>query len=83
MFNFLKRRKSNNDPNQMGLIQRLAMKRLEKMSPEEKNKLAQKMMAPENIEKNKDKINEVLSQMKLSGQINDDQIEEAKRKLGL
>lgn len=67
----------------MNFIQRLAMKRFMSMSEEEKNKLAQKMMTPENIAKNKDKINEVLSQMKLSGQINEAQIEEARKKLGL
>lgn len=67
----------------MNFLQRLAMKRFMSMSEEERNKLAQKMIAPENIEKNKDKINEVLLQMKLSGQINEAQIEEAKRKLGL
>ena len=67
----------------MGFLQRLAMKKIERMSPEEKEKLAQKMLTPENIEKNKDKILESMKMMKASGQITDAQIEEAKRKLGI
>lgn len=80
MFKFLKRNKNNAD---MGFLQKLAMKRFMSMSEEEKMKLMQKMMTPENVAKNKDKINAVLSQMKASGQISDAQIEEAKKKLGL
>lgn len=84
MWNPLKKKSANsNDPDQMGFLQRLAMKKIEKMSPEEKEKLAQKMLTPENIEKNKDKILESMKMMKASGQITDAQIEEAKRRLGL
>lgn len=83
MWNPFKKNNKPDDPNQMGFLQRLAMKKIEKMSPEERMKLAQKMITPENIEKNKDKILAAMEQMKASGQISDAQIEEAKRKLGL
>ena len=74
---------SSNDPNQMGFIQRLAMKKMQNMSPEERAKMAQKMMTPENLAKNKDKILVVMEQMKASGQFTDEQMEMAKKKLGL
>lgn len=83
MWNPFKKNNKSDDPNQMGFLQRLAMKKIEKMSPEERMKLAQKMITPENIEKNKDKILAAMEQMKASGQISDAQIEEAERKLGL
>lgn len=40
-------------------------------------------MTPENLAKNKDKILEAMEQMKATGQITDEQLELAKRKLGL
>ena len=83
MFNFLKKSGNNNDPNQMGFVGRLAMKKLEKMNPEERERLAQKVMTPENIEKNKDKINEVLEKLKESGQVTDEQAEAARKRLNL
>ena len=67
----------------MGFIQRLAMKKMQNMSPEERAKMAQKMMTPENLAKNKDKILVVMEQMKASGQFTDEQMEMAKKKLGL
>lgn len=53
------------------------------MDPEEKQKIASEMMKPENIAKNKDKIEEAIQIMKNSGQINEQQAQEARRKLGL
>ena len=67
----------------VGLLQRLAMKKLEKMDPKEQEKLMQKALSPENIEKNKDKILATIEQMKGSGQLTEEQIEIAKKKLGL
>jgi len=72
-----------NNPQKMGMLQRLAMRKLEKMDPKEREKLMQKAMSPENIEKNKDKILETMEQMKASGQLTDEQIRMAKEKLGL
>lgn len=67
----------------MGMLQRLAMKKLEKMDPKEREKLIQKALLPENIAKNKDKILETMEQMKSSGNLTDEQIKMAKEKLGL
>jgi hypothetical protein len=87
MLNFLnkfrKNKKADGDPNQMGMLQRLALKKIEKMSLEEREKLAQKVVTPENIAKNKDKILDVLNNMRASGQLSADQFEEAKKKLGI
>lgn len=71
------------DTQKMGMLQRLAMKKLEKMDPKEREKLMQKALAPENIAKNKDKILATMEQMKASGQMTDEQIKMAKEKLGL
>lgn len=83
MFWKKKKDEDGGDKQKMGMLQRLAMKRLEKMDPKEREKLMQKAMNPENIAKNKDKILETMEQMKASGQLTDDQIELAKEKLGL
>jgi hypothetical protein len=80
---FKKNTKNNDDPNQMGFVQRLAMKKMMSMNEQERTKLMQKMMNPENINKNKDKILAAMEQMKSSGQITADQVELAKQKLGL
>ena len=82
---FKKKKKTGNpmDPNNMGMLQRMAMKKLEKMSPEEREKLMKKVMTPDNIQKNKKDILNTLEQMKKSGQMNDHQIFEAKKRLGL
>lgn len=71
------------DPQNMGFMQRMAMKKLEKMSPAEREALMKKVMTPDNIQKNKADILKTLEQMKKSGQMNDHQIFEAKKRLGL
>ncbi len=71
------------DPKNMGMMQRMAMKRLEKMSPQERESLMKKVMTPENIQKNKKDILATLEQMEKSGQMNSHQIFEAKKRLGL
>ena len=83
---FWNKKKNNDgemDSQKMGMLQRLAMKRIEKMDPKEREKLMQKALSPENIVKNKDKILETMEQMKASGQMTDEQIKMAKEKLGL
>lgn len=67
----------------MGMLQRLAMKKLASMSESERQQLMAKFMTPENLEKNKDKIMAQLNQMKKSGMITDTQYEEGKKRLGL
>ena len=63
----------------MGMLQSLAMKRLAKMGPQERNKMMQEAMKPEN----RGKIMDMMNAMKASGQVTDAQIEQAKKMLGL
>lgn len=67
----------------MGMLQKMAMKKVMKMSPEERNKLMQKMLEPKNIQKNKKQILEMLEGMEKSGQMNKHQVFDAKKRLGL
>ncbi|KKT88279.1 MAG: hypothetical protein UW87_C0015G0015 [Candidatus Moranbacteria bacterium GW2011_GWC2_45_10] len=67
----------------MGMLQKMAMKKVMKMSPEERNKLMAKMLEPKNIQKNKKQILEMLEGMEKSGQMNKHQVFEAKKRLGL
>lgn len=71
------------DPQNMGMLQRMAMKKIMKMSPQEREALMRKVMTPENISKNKKEILAHLEQMRKSGQMNDHQVFEAKKRLGL
>jgi len=71
------------DTKDMNMLQRFAMKRLMKMSPEEREKTLRKAMTPKNIEKHKDEILASLEMMRKSGQISDDQYRLAKAKFGL
>lgn len=82
MWNPFKKNK-NSDGQNMGMLQRMAMKKLERMSPDEREAIMKKALDPENIAKNKDKILASMEQMKASGQITDEQIETAKKRLGL
>lgn len=75
--------KNDKDKNKIGMLQKMAMKRLEKMNPEERERLMQKALDPKNIAKNQDKILASIEQMKASGQITEEQAELAKKKLGL
>ena len=63
----------------MGMLQSLAMKKMAKMSPQERNKMMQEALKPEN----RDKILTMMNAMKATGQVNDAQIEQAKKMLGL
>ncbi len=88
-YNFMFWNKKKNDDGEvadtqkMGMLQRLAMKKLEKMDPKEREKLMQKALSPDNIAKNKDKILATMEQMKASGQMTEEQMKLAKEKLGL
>ncbi|MDD5489927.1 MAG: hypothetical protein PHP25_04595 [Candidatus Moranbacteria bacterium] len=82
---FWNKKKNNDDASvpKMGMLQRLAMKRVMNMDPKEREKMMQKALAPENIAKNKDKILATMERMKKSGQLTEEQIKMAKEKLGL
>lgn len=82
-WNKKKKQDDENNPQKMGMLQRLAMRKLEKMDPKEREKVMQKALSPDNIAKNKDKILATMEQMKASGQMTDEQIQMAKEKLGL
>lgn len=79
MWNPFKKTASQNGMPKMNMLQRLAMKRIEKMSPKEKEKLVQEAFAP----KNREKMYAAMKAMKKSGQITGAQYEEAKRRLGI
>lgn len=67
----------------MNMLQRFAYKRIMAMNPQERQKLMQKMLKPENVQKHKGEILAQLESMRKSGQMSDDQIRLAKAKLGL
>lgn len=67
----------------MGMLQKMAMKKVMKMSPEEREKLMKKALEPKNIQKNRKQILEMLEQMEKSGQMNKHQVFEAKKRMGL
>lgn len=79
-----KGKKQQASPTQnMGMLQRLAMKKLMSMSESERRQMMDKFMTPDNIAKNKDKIIAQMDQMRKSGMITDAQYEEGKKRLGL
>lgn len=72
MLNFFKNLKLNT-------VQKLAMNRLMKMKPEEREKLMAEFLTPENIAKHKDEILAMLNNIKAS----EEQIQTIRKKLGL
>lgn len=80
MFNSL--RKKANDL-KMKMLQKVAMKKLEKMSPEEREALAHKMMGEMSKPENRSKMLQAMEQMKASGQITEEQYRIAKQRMGL
>ena len=71
------------DMKDMNFMEKMAAKRLMKMSPEEQRKALQKAMTPKNIEKHKDEIIQSLQHMKENNMISDDQYRLMKRKFGI
>ena len=63
----------------MNMLQRLAMKRMERMSPQEKAKMMQEVLKPEN----KDKLLGAMEMMRKSGQITQEQYDMAKQKMDI
>jgi len=70
---------SNNASPKMGMLQAIAIKKMAKMSPQERQKMMQEAMKPEN----KDKMMVAIEQMKKMGMASEEQIEQAKKMLGL
>jgi len=79
MFNIFKKNKSTGGNFATNMLAKIAMKKLEKMSPAEQQKMMQEAFKPEN----RDKMLVVMEQMVASGQITQEQYDMAKKKLGL
>jgi hypothetical protein len=79
MWNPFKKSPNGDDTQKLGMLQRIAMKKLEKMSPEEREKIMQEAFNP----KNQDKMLKVLDAMLKTGQISEEQYNQARQKLGL
>jgi hypothetical protein len=80
MWNPFKKNLENGDNIQkMGMLQRIAMKKLEKMSPKERESMMDEAFNP----KNRDKMLKVLDTMLSTGQITQEQYDMAKEKIGL
>ncbi len=71
------------DTENMGMLQKMAMKKFMKMNQQEKEAVMKKVLDPKNIQKNKKQILEMFEQMEKSGQMNKHQVFEAKKRLGL
>jgi hypothetical protein len=67
------------DSPKMNMLQRLAMKKMERMSPNEKAKMMQEVLKPEN----KDKLLSAMEMMRKSGQISEEQYRMAREKMGI
>lgn len=76
---FSKNTGAQNTTPKMGMLQAIAMKKLAKMSPQERNKMIQDAKKPENQEK----IMAAIEQMKKMGMASDEQIAQAKEMLGM
>lgn len=79
MFNPFKKAKQSVSNTAMGMMSKIAMKKMQNMSPKEQQKMMQEAFKPEN----KDKMLAVMEQMRKSGQITDEQYNLAKQKLGM
>ncbi len=77
-WNPFKKAKNAMSASAMGMLQKVAAKKMAKMSPQEQQKMIQEAFKPEN----KGKLLEVMEQMKASGQITKEQYDMAKQKLG-
>jgi len=78
MFNPFKKAKSAMSSSAMSMLQKVAAKKLQNMSPQEQQKMVKEAFKPEN----KKKMLEMMEQMRASGQITEEQYKIAKQKLG-
>ena len=63
----------------LGFLQRMAMKKIESMSPEEKEKMLQDAMAP----KNRGKLIKEMEKMVEKGMMSKNQMKKAKERMGI
>ncbi|KKP79914.1 MAG: hypothetical protein A2271_02610 [Candidatus Moranbacteria bacterium RIFOXYA12_FULL_35_19] len=78
MWNPFQKAKSKISSTAVNMMQKVAMKKLQNMSPQEQQKLMQEAFKPEN----RDKLLSAMEQMKKSGQITEEQYRMAKQKMG-
>lgn len=78
MFNPFKKAKSKASKTAVNMMQKIAMKKIAKMNPQEQQKLMQEAFNP----KNKDKLLSTMEQMRKAGQITEEQYRAAKQRLG-
>jgi transcriptional regulator of NAD metabolism len=78
MWNIFKKFGKGNQ-SQLRILETLALKKMEKMSPQEKEKMMQEALKPEN----RNQLLSAMEQLKKTGLINEDQEKLAKEKLGL
>lgn len=63
----------------LGFLQRMAMKKIEKMSPEERDKMMQEAFKPEN----RKKLLKEMDKMVKSGMMSKSQLKKAKERMGI
>lgn len=83
MLKFFKKSKNKsnlpNDKPKLNFLQKAAMKKLEKMTPEERDKMIQDALKPEN----RQKLVEAMEKMKASGMVSKSQMEKVKKQMGV
>jgi hypothetical protein len=79
MWNPFKKAKNNIQSSAMKMMAGVAMKKIQKMNPHEREKLMKEAFDP----KNSEKMLEVIKTMRASGQITEEQYKTARQKLGI
>jgi hypothetical protein len=79
IWNPFKKAKSKVSSTAANMMQKVAMKKMQNMSPQEQQKIMQEAMKPENHRK----LLAAMDQMKASGQITEEQYQMAKQKMGI
>lgn len=79
MWNPFKKAKQASSNAAMGMMAKIAEKKMRNMSPIQQQKMMAEAMKPEN----KNKLLAAMEMMRKSGQISDQQYQEAKKRLGL
>ncbi|OGI28548.1 MAG: hypothetical protein A2288_03360 [Candidatus Moranbacteria bacterium RIFOXYA12_FULL_44_15] len=79
MWNPFKKAKQSVSNTAMGMMAKIAEKKIKNMSPKEREKMAREAFDP----KNKDKLLSAMEMMRKSGQITEEQYREAKKRLGM
>jgi hypothetical protein len=79
MVNPFKKKSKTDDKQKLGMLQRVAMKKAMNMNSKEREKIISDAMKPEN----RDKLLKTIAMMEKSGMVSKEQIEQAKKQLGI